>query len=189
MSKDRPAMKITNLSTSRPGLIVATQEPFTDKDQKQFDIKTGHRVNVEIKPGMPLGMFHEDLVIETDHPLRPLVKVSVGGKTTGPISVVPERLSIPSVSSVQGYTKDLSLLVRGGRPTKFDIVRKPDKVKINISLNDTPTQKGRYRLRATVPPGTPPGVIEGDIVLKTDHPRCSEMKIPVMILISNAVPG
>ena len=40
-----------------------------------------------------------------------------------------------------------------------------------------------------MPPGTPAGEIDGDIVLKTDHPKASELKIPVIILISNAIPG
>jgi len=188
MSKDRPKMKIKNLSTSS-ALIVATQEPMTEQEQVSLDAKGGCRVNLEIKPGMPLGAFHEELIIETDHPLRPLVKVSITGKTTGPISVVPERVRIPSVTSAQGAAQDLSLLVRGGRATTFEVVRQPTGLKIAITPNDTPTQKARYRLRVTVPPGTPAHAIEDDIVLKTDHPRASELKIPVTILISNAAPG
>ena len=57
---------------------------------------------MEVKPGMPLGAFKEELVIETDHPLRPLVKVTIAGKATGPISVVPERLQIKGMTERRG---------------------------------------------------------------------------------------
>ncbi len=189
VSKDRPALKIKSLTTSNPALIVAKQEPLTDEERSQLRSKGGHRVTVEVKPGMPLGAFKEELVIETDHPLRPLVKVTIAGKANGPISVLPERLQIKGMTSVEGGMQDLTLLVRGGRATKFDVVNEPKGVKVDISPSDTATLKGRYRLRATVPAGTPAGEIRGDIVLKTDHPKASEVKIPVIILISSAIPG
>ncbi len=189
VSKDRPALQIKGLTTSRPAQIVAKQEPLTDEERSQLRTKGGHRVTVEVRPGMPLGAFKEELVIETDHPLRPLVKVTIAGRATGPIIVLPERLLIRGMTSVEGGSQDLTLLVRGGRATKFDVVKEPKGVKVDISPNDTATLKGRYRLRATVPAGTPAGEIRGDIELKTDHPKATEVKIPVTILISSAVPG
>ena len=49
---------------------------------------------------------------------------------------------------------------------------------MKITPDDTPTQKGRYKMTVTVPPGHSAGPVEGEIILKTDHPR-PEMKIPV----------
>ncbi len=37
-----------------------------------------------------------------------------------------------------------------------------------------------------VPPGTAPGWINDTIILKTDHPKVSELKIPVNIFVSNS---
>ena len=34
-------------------------------------VKSGYHLTVEVKPGMPLGRFTEELLIETDHPDRP----------------------------------------------------------------------------------------------------------------------
>jgi hypothetical protein len=185
-SMDRPDLKIKKISTSRPGTIVATESPLSEDDVKQLKVKKGYRVDVAVKPGLPLGSFSDELVIETDHPLRPEVKVSIAGRTTGPISVLPPTLRMPSVTSSQGAIQDLTLLVRGGRPTKFEIAHTPAKLKVAITQNDTASQKGRYRLRVTVPPGTPAGAVEEEIILKTDHPRAGELKIPVVVLISNA---
>jgi len=187
-SMDRPETKITKISTSRPEFIVATSTPLMETDRLQLKVKGGYRVDVEVKPGLPLGSFHDELVIETDHPLRPKVKVTVAGKTTGPISILPERLRMTNVTSGQGATQDMTLLVRGGKPTKFWVAHQPEKLKIEIKPNDE-AQKGRYRLTATVPRGTPAGQIDEELIIKTDHPRASELKIPVNILISNSDEG
>ncbi len=88
--------------------------------------------------------------------------------------------------SRQGATRDLILVVRGGKETQFDVVEKPEKVDVAIARADTATVKGRYRLTITVPPGTPAGEVAGNIVLKTDHPMASQLKIPVSILISRS---
>ena len=92
-----------------------------------------------------------------------------------------------SVSSREGATSNVTLLVRGGRATKFEVVHKPEKIEVTIEPNETPTQKGRYRLIVNVPPGTAPGpVVEDMIIIKTDHPRASEIKIPVWIVITGS---
>jgi hypothetical protein len=133
-----------------------------------------------------LGRFQDEVRIETDHPLKPDVQLTITGNAVGPISVIPERVRMPGISSSVGGSRDLVLLVRGGKPTKFEVVRHPEKLNVTIALEDTPTQKGRYKMTVTVPPGTAAGPVDGEIVLKTDHPRAAEMKIPVTIGISNS---
>jgi hypothetical protein len=78
------------------------------------------------------------------------------------------------------------LHVRGGQEVKFDIDKKPALLNVTIEPVSDPNQKGRYRLTVAVPPGTAAQRIEGEIVLKTDHPRAAEIRIPVMILVSNS---
>ena len=41
-------------------------------------------------------------------------------------------------------------------------------------------------MTVTVPPGTEPGLIQGSIVLRTDHPSVSELTIPVNITVQGA---
>jgi hypothetical protein len=185
-SVDRPDLKIKKLSTTRPEFLVPQFRPLSPEECKMLKVKAGLEVIVEMKPGMPLGRFQDEIVIETDHPMKSELKLTVAGNTTGPISVIPDRVSIQSVSSSQGGSRDLTILVRGGKPTTFTVAYHPKKVRVEITPDDTPTQKGRYKMSVIVPPGTAAGPIEDLIVLKTDHPKASEMKIPVNILISNA---
>jgi hypothetical protein len=133
---------------------------------------------------MPQGRFHEELVIETDHPKKPEVKVTVAGTVSGPITIFPEQLRLFDVSSRNGATKEVSLLVRGGGDTHFEVMQKPEKLEIDIRRADTPALKGRYIMTVTIPKGTAAGHVEGQIVLKTDCPGVSEVRIPVRILVS-----
>ena len=127
-------------------------------------------------------------MIETDHPLQKETKISIHGYTTGPISIIPEGVRMTGVSSKVGATHSLTLLVRGGRETKFDVIQKPEILKITIT--EDPAQKGKYRLTVAIPPGTPPMAIDNQmIVVKTDHPRTTELKIPVKIVVTNSSSG
>jgi Protein of unknown function (DUF1573) len=188
-SQDRPGMKVTKVTSSKPDLIVTEAKPMTAEEIKQLKIDAGYNVIVEVKPGMPVGQFHEALLIETDHPKRPQVKVSVGGKVIGPISVVPPGLRRHDIRARDGASQDLALMVRGAKETHFEVASAPEKLKVVVVPDDSPGMKGRYRITVTVPPGTPSGKIDGEIVLKTDHPLVSELKIPVDIFVLGTGPG
>lgn len=186
---DQPKMKLVKIATSKPDFITVTPKPFTEEDLKPLQIAGGYKLEVEVKPGMPLGTFLEEVVIETDNKLEPEVRLKVSGVVTGPISVLPERLRLINVTSSRGGSGEVTLLVRGGKPTKFEVVKKPEKVKVDITPNDTATLKGRYRLTVTVPPGTPTGEIAETIVIKTDNPKASELKIPLSIWVQGGTAG
>jgi hypothetical protein len=185
-SADKPDLKITKLESSRPGVVVVDQAPLTEEDCKKLKVKAGYRINLDVKLGMPLGSFREEVVIGTDHPKQPEIRLTLLGRVVGPITVAPERLWLHNVSSSQGAERELKVVVRRRRATKFEVVRKPEKLKIEVVLNDEGDKTGVYRLVVTVPPGTAPGSVEDLIVLKTDHPLASEVKIPVNIFIRDA---
>ncbi len=146
VSPDRSELKLTQLTTSRPGLIVADAKPMTAEEVARKRVKSGYNLTVEIKPGMPLGRFSEELVIETDHPNRPSVKVAITGRAVGPIAAVPDRLLMASVASRRGGSQDLTLVVRGGRETHFEVASKPEKVQVSID------RERETRGQGTVPP-------------------------------------
>jgi hypothetical protein len=188
-SQERPELKVLKVETSKPDLIVGQAQPMTSEEAAMVKVTKGYRVDIEVKPGMPLGNFHEELVVHTDHPKQPEVKVSVGGFVFGPISVTPERVRMTGVVGAEGATRELLLVVSKGKETHFEVAQKPEKLEVAIAQDDHSKVKGRYRLTVTVPKGTAPGDVEGEIVLRTDHPRAKEVKIPVSILISRSRVG
>ena len=180
---EKPDMKLTSLLTSKPEFITAKAIPLSAKDLEQLKTKGGYRVDIEIKAGMPQGDIREELVIETDNPDKPKLQFNLLGAAVGPINVIPYRLQIVAVNGKKGATGQVNLLVREGRSTNFTVKHKPEKIEVAIAPNETPTLKGRYRLTVTVPPGTSPGLIDDEILLKTDHPKVPEIKDPVNIVV------
>lgn len=185
-SPDRPDTKITKISSSNPDLVVASQEPLTEDDCKALKVTKGIRVNVDVKRGLPLGIFREEVVLHTDHPRKPEVRLALSGKMVGPISLIPSMLEMHNVSSKSGNQKEMMLLVRNHRATKFQVESKPEKLKVDVVEGKSDSKVSRYRLIVTVPPGTPAGKVEDQIILKTDHPYAGELRIPVKLFIGDA---
>jgi hypothetical protein len=181
-SPDRPETRITEVVNSRPEFLKTEVEPMTESELATAQIKAGWKVNVDVKPGFPLGQMREEIVVHTDHPHRPEFKLMVVGVVSGPVSVSPERVRMVSVKSRDGGGAEILLNVRGGQEASFDVARKPEKLDVAIEPTDV---KGRYRARITVPKGTPAGLVDGDVVLKTDLPNAGELKIPVSFLVGN----
>ncbi len=189
LSPDMAGMKLTRLTTSRPDLITAESRAMSADELKSRHVQSGYEVTVTIKPGLPLGRLVEEMVIVTDHPSRPTVKVAIAGNAVGPITAIPSRLQINRVASAKGGSKELALVVRGAKGTKFEVVSGPKALKVTIEPETRPGRRGQYRLTATVPPGTPPGALYDPIVIKTDHPRAPELKIPVSIFVTSRSEG
>jgi hypothetical protein len=182
-SPDQPDIKITQLVSSRPSHVVVSQEPMSEDDCKAMKVEKGRKIIINVKGDMPLGIFREEVVIKTDHPKQPELKLTVSGKMVGPISASPERLRLVPVHSPMGRTGELMLTVRGLRPTRFEVESKPDRIDVAVSPGGPSSQQGQYRVTVRVPPGMPPGTIMDQIVLKTDHPKAAELKIPIDISV------
>jgi uncharacterized membrane protein len=182
-SPEHPGMRITKISTSKPEFIQVKQIALTPKESEQLKTKGGYRLDIEIKPGMALGNFRDQVVLETDHPDQPKVELTLAGSVNGPISVMPANLSMISVNGKEGSSGQVTMLVRGQHACNFKVIHKPENVDVSIEPNETPTLKGRYRLTVTVPPGTSAGQVNDQIILQTDHPSARELKIPVNIVI------
>jgi hypothetical protein len=185
MAPDKADFKLTKITTSKPDYITVKPIPLKPEESAQLKSKGGYRLDIQFKQGMPQGNFREQLVLETDHPEQPKVEMTLTGSVTGAISVMPGSLRMINVGGKEGGTGQLTLLVRGGQATNFTVAQKPEKVDVTVVPNETPSLKGRYRLNVIVPPGTPAGLVDGEVILRTDHPKVKELKIPVNILVGS----
>ena len=89
-SPDRPDIKITDIISSTDRIVVS-HEPMAEEDCKELKIQQGHRIEIHLSSAMPLGAFREEVIVKTDHPKRPEVRLTVTGRMVGPISSSPER--------------------------------------------------------------------------------------------------
>lgn len=181
-SPDRPETKITEINTSRPDFLKTEVVPMSESELESGKLKAGWKVNLDLQPGFPLGLMREEIVVHTDHPHRPEVKLMVVGVVSGPVSVSPDRIRMMTVKSKEGGGSEVLLNVRGGQEADFTVAQKPEKLDVAIEPADA---KGRYRMKITVPKDTPPGLIDGDVVVKSDLPNGGELKVPVSFLVGN----
>jgi hypothetical protein len=190
-SPDQPEMKILSATTTRPELLEVTEEPLDDQQKawlKQQKARGGHKLRIRAKPTSMLGLFNEELVVKTDHPGAPEFKKLVTGRIVGPVSVIPTTVKL-NVTSAKGATALATIMVVGQEHTNFDVEKKPENLKVAIAPVDEKSKAGgdvkshAYRMTVTVPPGTPPGIIQEPIVLKTDNPKARELKVDVYIQV------
>lgn len=184
-SPDRPETQITEVKTSKPDFFATRVESMSESELESGKIKAGWKVHLDVKPGFPLGQMREELVIHTDHPHRPEIKVTVVGVVAGPVSVTPERIRMQTVKSKDGGSSEVKLNVRGGGEATFTVADRPGNLEVAVEPVDAGGVKGQYRMTVKVPPGTAPGLIDGDVVLKTDLPNAGELKVPVSFLVGN----
>jgi len=186
-SKDRPETKIVKVASSNAN-VGFTHEPLKDEDLKslppKLEVKQGEKLTIHVKSGLPLGLFREEVVVTTDHPKQPEVRMTVSGKMIGPVNALPGVVVMHDVTGNKGATREAMLVVRNQRPTKFEVLRKPEKLQVKVVPADG-NKPGRYRLLVTVPPGTPADRIDDEIVLKTDHPKAATVFVPVSIWVQN----
>ena len=109
-------------------VIVAEPVALSQEEREQLKAPEGYKLEITVKPGMPLGAFREEIVVDTDYALQPQIPLIVTGNVSGPISVVPERLRMVNVSTGKGGAGEVTLLVRGGKATQFEVEQKPEKV-------------------------------------------------------------
>jgi len=189
---DRPESRITSVTSSRPELVAASSGPLTEDERKDLQVEAGQRVDFQIHPGTHLGEFREEVLVRTDHPKMPEVSLTVSGRVMGPISAVPDQIRAGTIPGHRGGSVEVTLWARGrAEPTAYQVAEAPKKLQVKVEPVDEKPQAGettakahRSRLIVTVPPGTPPGLISGPVVLKTDHPQADRLSLPVRIVVT-----
>jgi hypothetical protein len=181
-------VKILKATSTNPDLLAINPRPLTPEEAKAIKAEKGYRVEVVLKPTNKLGPFSEEVLIETDHPHKSEIRFRVVGTVTGPITFVPDRVNIRGATSSDGGTAKLKIVVRGRTSVKFDVQHKPEALNLTIEPIAQPEgAKGSlYWMNVKVIPGSQPGRIVDEIVLKTDDPLASELKVPVDFLIEGA---
>jgi hypothetical protein len=187
-SGDRPDTKLTSVVSSNPAMIGVEMRPMTEGEAKSSKAEKGFIIEATLKMVPHLGSFAEEILIQTDHPLRKEVRIPVLGRLTGPITLTPERVVLRNVTSSNGGGQDLTIWVRGRTSAQFAVEKKPESLDVAFEpIPQPPGSKGsKYRMTIKVIPGTPGGKILDEIVLKTDHPQATEVKVPVDILVQGA---
>jgi hypothetical protein len=181
-------MKLLSAVSSNPAMIGVESRPMTPDEAKALKAEKGYILDFTLKMVPHLGAFAEDVLVQTDHPMKKEVRIPVLGRLTGPVTFTPDRVVLRDVTSSNGGGEDLTVWVRGRTSARFEVVSKPEALDVSFEeIPQPPGSKGsKYKMAVKVIPGSPPGKILSEIVLKTDHPLATEVKVPVDILVQGS---
>ncbi len=93
-----------------------------------------------------------------------------------------------NATSSDGGSQDLTIWARNRSALNLTVASKPEGMDVSIVQQPSqPEIKGsHYKMTVTLAAGRDPGLVEGEILLKTDDPKASEIRVPVAVLIKGS---
>lgn len=191
-------LKVTGDSSE---LFTVTSRPLDPEELKASSgAIAGYLIQLEAKPGLPLGTNRNNIVVATNSEFAPELEISVTSYVVGDISVIAIKkydkdkgvLYLGKLKQDQGISTKLFLLVKGTHRNDVSIQTKtasPDYMKLEVgepeSINDGNVRK--FPITLEIPEGTPAGNYLGPdrdklgkIVLAVEgHPEIKEVDISV----------
>jgi len=174
-----------------------TYEPIP-KDQLEGGVKSGWKVVIALKPGLPLGPINQTIKLETNSKAMPTIEILVAGKITTDISIIGkgwdpkyDLLMMGTVNHRQGEERTLAILVRGPHRNETEIkVESVDPQFMEAKIGEkTLLRNGdivQFPLTIKIPKGHPGvnrlGNIESPsakVNLATTHPQAPTMQIKI----------
>jgi hypothetical protein len=153
-------------------------------------------MNVEIKPGLPLGDFNEPIHISVNQSEDPLT-VRVIGNVASDVLLIgagvnreKSLVSLGTIASGEGKKHTIYLLVKGPHRDETKVNVKCDepesqfRVTLGEPLKDT-AKTVRYPIILEIPPGATPvsRLDAAKVHLTTTHPDVKEMTIKVRYVV------
>ncbi len=164
--------------------------------------RSGYLLNVTVKPGLPLGVFRQTILVRTNLQSIPTVEIPVTGTVVGDISIVGRGwdeehglLNLDTVSSREGAQRQLLLIARGplSREIQFDLERvDPDLLRVDQQKLKETRVIGSGTVTQTpliirIPKGSRRanylGAKFGEILIKTSHPDIPLLRIRVRFAV------
>lgn len=175
-----------------------TFTPVSADDLVREKAKSGLKMNVEVKPGLPYGDFNVPVAVTTNQSTDP-VKVTIIGNIASDILLVGQNVirdksivSLGAISQKEGKKQTIFLIVKGPHrdETKVELASYEPTSDFKATLGDPIRDSAktiRYPIVIEVPPGaTPVTRMEGSyakINITTTHPEIKEVNIRVRYVV------
>ena len=150
--------------------------------------ENGAVYSVSLVEDVPLGRVTGEILVRTTGRKTPELKVPVHAVVQGSVNVVPQLLSLGSVTDGEPVTRRLTITKTGQQGFRVLEVRKTTD---RLTCEVVPEQEGeRYRLEVTYRPGgQKPGRIAERLTIVTGNGREETIEVPVFGALREAVPG
>jgi hypothetical protein len=181
----------------------AVFSPLSSEEiREKADARSGVRVQIKVKSGLPLGAIRQTIKLTTNYRDRPPVEIPIEGMVTSDISLFGEGwnaetnvLSLGTINGRTGRRKNVVIVARGPRSKLVDfrlVEARPRLLKVELGktlrMKDRPVAQAV--LSVEVPPNTPAANFigsgdapMGQIVIETNHPQVPRLRISVSFLI------
>lgn len=178
-----PNFKLAEVTTTDGKILGASMgETKESVDQKGANGATPTVTEVEmtLSPDAPVGMVQQNVTIRTSDPNR-ILNVTVVGEVLGDVNVQPPRLALGALTVNQTISQQMKLTHRSG--AKFNIIKAEEvpgtgDKRLSVAVKPDGDKGDSWTLEIT---GTAPaaaGGIKGDIVVTTDIPGETEIRLP-----------
>jgi hypothetical protein len=193
--------ELTN-STLAPFFNVSFVPLASSELAKEPNAKAGLKMNIEIKPGMPIGRIEQSVKVTTNQPGAPPLTVNIHGNVISDIylaagqMVAPEKLlvGLGPVQRSEGAKRTFYLIVKGPHrdATQLQVASVTPPMDFKATLGEPNRDNPkiiRYPLNVEVPAGATPvnHMSEGayaQVRLTSTHPDVKELNIKVRYAVT-----
>ncbi|HEX6986833.1 MAG TPA: DUF1573 domain-containing protein, partial [Planctomycetaceae bacterium] len=198
-------LAVESVESENP-LLTASAEPMDAEKLREYEAKSGYRIDATLSPGIPVGKFNESLAVATnadDEEFR-RIDMKVTGTRHGPIQVLPTpgvkwrsadwALDLGRFPAAEGASATVSMFVSDlpdGEELRFETVDAAEPyVEVDLARDESfdVNNRQRYDLTFRVKPGAPPATHRSRGAVKvnvtTNHPGAKSMKFYVEFISS-----
>jgi hypothetical protein len=189
-------------TASADRFAVAVSPLSAEEIREKTDARSGVRVEINVKSGLPLGAIRQTIRLTTNYRDRPPVEIPIEGMITSDISVFGDGwnaetnvLSLGTVNGRAGTRRNVVIVARGPQSKQVDfklIESRPRLLKVELGktlrMKDRPVAQAILSLE--VPPHTRAANFVGtgdapmgEILVETNHPQVPRLRISVSFLI------
>ncbi len=174
-------------------------EPLTDSElAREPKAKSGYKLTIDVKPGLPQGDFDDNLTITTNQSNDPLTVKIIGNIASDILLMGPNvyreksLINLPAISQKTGKKHTVFLIVKGPHREETNVTidsfepTKDFTAKLGEPIHDTP-KTTRYPITIEIPPGAAPGTYSdgayAHVHVKTTHPEIKDIDIRVRYVV------
>jgi hypothetical protein len=140
----------------------------------------GQRIVVALDGAVPVGRFHDQLLLHTTSLREPVVKVPVFGSVDGEVIVLPPQVTFGVTAGRPLPTREIHVRSRA-QPITVTGVTVPSKVVGYELATVKPGREYRITLRLSAPPAE--DRLEGAVEIFTDHPDERRLVVPLLAVV------
>lgn len=178
-TRDFDHLEILEVTSPYPFLTVTHQQITDPEARREEGVGPQHELTFVLDYAeAPVGALAEHVVVRTNHPRQPEVKIPVSGFVRPLVVVTPGSADFGAVVlDEDGTFGTLILKHYGSTPLEIRAARSSVP---GVEVEVTPVTKGsEYQVRIELPADMPKGAFDGTVSLSTNNPRKPTIEIPL----------